>query len=301
MIPLLIAALAALVLCLSGPGREGRADDWPQFRGPNRDGISRETGLLRKWPEGGPKVLWSTEVCDGYAAAAILGGRVYFNDYDRAGSEWLVRCLTLEDGKELWRFREKKKIRPNHGITRTIPAVDGKYVFSIDPKCALHCLDAGTGAEIWRQDFVLDYGSQIPPWYTGQCPLIEADRIIVAPGGKALMVALEKATGKPIWTTPNTGDCPASHASVMPAEIGGVKQYLHVTLKGSFGVSSAVAFVGAQTIVTSISLFKSGLQPGGDIVPWIVRLVANRRLHKDEARAAERFAQGLLPEETKGY
>lgn len=231
--------LTAALLGLLARSGAMPADDWPQFRGPNRDGISRETGLLRQWPDGGPKVLWSSEVCDGYAAPAVVGGRVYFEDYDKETSDWLVRCLTLEEGKELWRFKENKKIRPNHGITRTVPAADGKYVFSLDPKCVLHCLDAGKGAEIWRQNFVSDYESQIPPWYAGQCPLIEPDRIIVAPGGKALLAALDKATGKPIWLTPNPRSWPASHASVVPAEIGGVKQYLHATLNGVFGAAAA--------------------------------------------------------------
>lgn len=142
------------------------ADDWPQFRGPRRDNISRETGLLRAWPEGGPKVLWSVEVCQGYAAAAIHSGRVYFNDYDREANEWCVRCLTLEDGHELWRFKERKRIRPNHGITRTVPAVDGKYVFSLDPKCVLHCLDADSGVQIWCKNLVKEYKSRIPPGTT---------------------------------------------------------------------------------------------------------------------------------------
>ena len=141
------------------------ADDWPQFRGPHRNATSAETGLLREWPAGGPKVLWTTEVCIGYAAPAIYGGRVYFNDYDREAKEWLLRCLSLDDGRELWRFRDKKRIRPNHGITRTVPAVDDKYVFSLDPKCVFHCLDAATGKELWRKHLVREYQTTIPAWY----------------------------------------------------------------------------------------------------------------------------------------
>jgi outer membrane protein assembly factor BamB len=215
------------------------ADDWPQFRGPNRDNISRETGLLRAWPDGGPKVLWTVEVAQGYSAAAIHGGRVYFNDYSQQENEWYVRCLTLEEGKELWRFSESKRIRPNHGITRTVPAVDGEYVFSFDPKSVFHCLDAETGKELWRKAFVQEYKTRNPPWYNGQCPLIEPDRVVVAPGGEALMVALDKATGSEIWRTPNPDKWPMAHASVMPAELGGVKQYLWCTLKGLIGVSAA--------------------------------------------------------------
>ena len=230
---LLISGFAVLT-----PGPSAEADNWPQFRGPSRDAKSKETGLLRSWPEGGPKVLWTTEVCEGYAAPAVFDGRVYLNDYDRGAKEWHVRCMSLQDGKEHWRFIEKRRIRPNHGITRTVPAVDGKYIFSLDPKCVVHCLDAETGEQFWRKSLVKDYGATIPAWYAGQCPLIEPDRIIVAPGGRAVMVALAKETGEPIWETPNPEGWTMSHASVMPAEIGGVKQYLYTMLKGAVGVSA---------------------------------------------------------------
>ncbi len=214
------------------------ADDWPQFRGPNRDAISQETGLLRQWPEAGPKVLWSVEVCEGYAAPVVHTGRVYFNDYDRKSRTWFVRCAALEDGKALWRFSDKKRIRANHGITRTVPAVDGKYVFSLDPKCVFHCLDAATGEELWRKSLVKEYGSTIPAWYAGQCPLVEPDRVVIATGGRAVLVALDKATGSEIWKTPNPDKLAMSHVSVMPAVIGGVKQYLYNTLKGPLGVAA---------------------------------------------------------------
>lgn len=227
--------LPASLLVILAAG-SARADDWPQFRGPDRNAISRETGLLRAWPAGGPKVLWTTEVCEGYAAAAIVGGRVYFNDYDRKSNTWLVRCVALADGKEQWRFKEKRRIRPNHGITRTIPAVDGTHVITLDPKCVLHCLDAGSGRELWRKSLVKEYGAMIPAWYAGQCPLLEGDRVIIATGGRAILVALETATGKPIWETPNPEAWRMTHASVMPAVIGGVKQYLYCTLNGPLGV-----------------------------------------------------------------
>jgi len=237
-LPAMSHRLGALVLATVLAGAAS-AENWPQFRGPDRSAISKETGLLRKWPEGGPKVLWTVEACQGYAGAAIHSGRVYFNDYDPKASEWLVRCLSLTDGKELWRFKEPKEIRPNHLITRTVPAVDEKYVFSMDQKCGFHCFDAQTNKELWRKNLVEEYKTRIPAWYNGQCPLIEKDRVVIAPGGDALMVALDKATGKPIWQTPNPEGWPMSHSSVMPAELGGVKQYLYCTLKGLLGVSAA--------------------------------------------------------------
>jgi outer membrane protein assembly factor BamB len=231
--------LVLTAFCLAAPAG-GLAADWPQFRGPNRDGKSAETGLLRSWPAEGPKVLWSTPVGQGYAAAAIFDGKVYFNDYDEKTSEYLIRCLTLADGKELWRFKEKRRIRPNHGITRTVPATDGTHVFSLDPKAVLHALDAATGKEVWRKNLVQDYGSKIPPWYNGQCPLLEKDRVVIAPvGTKALVVALDKATGKELWTTPNPEGWILSHSSLMPATLGGVKQYMFSVLQGTVGVAAA--------------------------------------------------------------
>jgi outer membrane protein assembly factor BamB len=213
--------------------------EWPQFRGADRNNISKETGLLRKWPAGGPKVLWSVPVAQGYAGAAIVGGRVYHHDYDEAKSEWCVNCRSVADGKPVWQFREAREIRPNHAITRTVPAVDARFVFSLDPKAVLHCLDAKTGKQLWARNLVADYKAVIPPWYNGQNPLLEPDRIIIATGGDAILVALEKATGKEIWRTPNPGKIVLTHASVMPAVLGGVKQYLYGTLNGPLGVSAA--------------------------------------------------------------
>ena len=229
---------AALAIWSALTAATAMADNWPQFRGPNRDAISAETGLLRSWPEGGPKTLWTTEVCEGYSAPAIFDGRVYLNDYDRNTNEWLLRCLALSDGKEIWCYRDKKRIRPNHGITRTMPAVDGEYVFSLDPKCVLHCLKAENGEELWRKSMVREYNTLIPAWYNGQCPLIEDDRVIIATGGDALLVAFNKANGDVIWKTPNPEGDPMSHASVMPATIDGVKQYLYSTLTKIVGVAA---------------------------------------------------------------
>lgn len=232
-----LGCLAAMAwILISAPGT--RAENWTQFRGNQRDNISRETNLLRTWPEGGPKEMWRLEVGQGYAAAAIYEGKVFFNDYDEASSEWQVRSVTLADGKELWRFREARRIRPNHGITRTVPAVDGKLVFALDPKTVLHALDINTGEEVWRKNLVQEYQAKIPPWYNGQCPLLDGDHLIIAPGGSALVVALAKDTGEEIWRTDNPEGWPMSHASLMPATLGGTKQYLYNNLFGTMGVAA---------------------------------------------------------------
>ncbi len=213
--------------------------DWPQFRGPDRTNISAETGLLRSWPEKGPKVLWKTPVCEGYAGAAIKDGRVYVNDYNAGKKEHLVRCISLADGKDVWQWSYPVEVRPNHGITRTVPAIGQKLIFSLDPKCRFHALDAKTGKLVWEKNLVQEYKATIPGWYAGQNPLIDGDRVILATGGDALVIAFDQATGKEIWRTPNPANELMSHSSLMPATIGGVKQYLYLTMKNLMGIAAA--------------------------------------------------------------
>ena len=122
---------------------------------------------MRSFPEGGPPKLWETDVCDGFSAAAIYDGKVFFNDYDPDKRIWKVRCVTLDTGEPVWTFREHKwpiGIRNNHGITRTIPTVDGKHVYSLDAKCVLHCLDIETGYQTWRISIPRQYKSPPPQW-----------------------------------------------------------------------------------------------------------------------------------------
>lgn len=216
------------------------SDDWPQFRGANRDAIVRSSvRLARTWPTEGPPILWETAVGQGYSSPAVVGEKVFLNDYDEARNIWMVRCLALEDGKPLWTYEVSKRIRPNHSITRTSPATDGGFVFSIDPKCELHCLDARSGGLIWKKRLPEVYKSPIPPWYNGQCPLIDGNKLIVATGGSALLTALDKATGEPLWETPNPDGALMSHSSVMPIELDGERQYVYLTLTGCVGVSAA--------------------------------------------------------------
>jgi outer membrane protein assembly factor BamB len=231
-----LALVCSLLATLTVPAG---ADDWPQFRGPARDGTSKETSLLRKWPAEGPKVLWTVPVGQGYAGAAIVAGRVYHNDYNEKTNEWSVIARSLGDGKLIWQYKEARVIRPNHAITRTVPAADGRFVFSLDPKLGLHCLDAKTGKQLWSKNLVAEYKAMIPAWYNGQNPLLDGDRLVIATGGAAILVAFDKATGKEIWRTPNPTNIVVTHASVMPAVLGGVKQYLFATLNGPLGVSAA--------------------------------------------------------------
>lgn len=230
----LFACAVLLLFSIPAPG-----GDWPQFRGADRNNISTETGLYRSWPAQGPKVLWKTPVCEGYAGAAIKDGRVYVNDYNAAKKEHLIRCLSLDTGKDLWQWSYPVEVRPNHGITRTVPSIGKSLVFSLDPKCRFHALDAKTGKLVWQKNLIQEYKATIPGWYAGQNPLIDGDRVLVATGGDALAVAFDQATGKEIWRAPNPGKELMSHSSLMPATIGGVKQYLYLTMKNLIGIAAA--------------------------------------------------------------
>jgi outer membrane protein assembly factor BamB len=213
-------------------------EDWPQFRGVQRDGISPAKGLARSFPAEGPPLLWSIPVGEGYAAPSVVDGKIYLNDYDKSNDTWMVRCLDLNTGNEAWRYQVPKRIRPNHGITRSAPATDGAFVISIDPKCEVHCLDARNGGLIWKKMLPAEYGGQIPAWYNGQCPMIDGDAVILATGGRTIMAAFNKATGEPIWETDNPDQLPLSHSSIMPVELDGVKQYTYTSLAGLIGVDA---------------------------------------------------------------
>src|ERR1043166_2966671 len=148
---------------------EGKAADlpgaWTGFRGSQRDGKSVETvSLARSWPNGGPPELWGRDVGEGYAGAAVLNGRVYLMDYDQPKKQDALRCLSLADGKELWRLLYRNSVKRNHGMSRSVPALTEKFVVAMGPKCHVVCVDAVTGELRWGLDLVQDYGSTVPPW-----------------------------------------------------------------------------------------------------------------------------------------
>jgi len=213
---------------------------WPRFRGPAADGVSRDGSftLLTDWRAGPPRELWSIEAGEGYAGAAVHAGRVYLMDHDREQRRDVLRCLSLETGRDIWRFSYPVEIRRNHGITRTVPAVNEKYVVSIGPKGHTCCLDAATGELIWAIDMVGRFGTTIPQWNTGQCPLIDGDRVILAPGGTSLLVAVDLATGEPLWETPNPRGWKMTHSSVMPVRFADRDTFVYVASGGVVGVDA---------------------------------------------------------------
>ncbi len=223
---------------------------WPRFRGANFDAISSEDlTFARTWHADGPKVLWSIEVGEGYAGAAILAGRVYILDYDRQNQTDAIRCLSLEDGKEIWRYSYPVKVKRNHGMSRTVPAVTEKYIVTLGPKCHVTCLDSVTGQFHWMLDLVKDFKAEVPPWYAGQCPLIDGGslkaggfgdgpRAIIAVGGDTLIMAVNCETGEIIWQSPNPHGWKMTHSSIIPTEFMGMRMYVYCGSGGVVGVSA---------------------------------------------------------------
>ncbi len=201
---------------------------WPQFRGPNRDGINAECPKLsRAWQPSEPRELWGVDVGEGYAGAAVRGGRVYVMDYDREKKQDALRCLSLQDGREIWRYAYPVAVKRNHGMSRTVPVVTDKLLVAMGPKCHVICLDPSSGQLRWGLDLVRQYGATVPPWYAGQCPLVDQAAVILAPGGKnALLLAVDGESGTNLWTTPNPHAWKMTHSSVMPLEFGGQRMYV---------------------------------------------------------------------------
>ena len=210
---------------------------WEGFRGPGRMNISGES-LARTFPSGGPRRLWQVSLGEGHAGAAVYKGRVYVLDYNAGSRRDELKCLDLSSGKQLWSQGYNVDIKSNHGMSRTVPAVDGNYVVTLGPMGQVMCCDANSGKMVWKKDLVAEYGTRVPTWYAGQCPLIENNNAIIAPGGKALMVALHLPTGKVTWSTPNPRGWQMTHSSIMPVQFGGKRIYVYPASGGVVGVNA---------------------------------------------------------------
>ena len=254
-IPVFRPALPGELTVGAGTPAADLPGSWPMFRGPDGDGVSREeVALAEAWPAEGPPVLWSVELGEGYAGAAVHAGRVYVLDYDEGRGEGevvperrgdVLRCLSLADGAEIWRRWYHLPMVRFHGISRTVPAVTDKYVVTLGPMGHVLCLDAVTGEAKWSKDLVAEYGTVIPEWYAGQCPRIDEFRrgrevAILQPGGDqdVLMVALDCETGEEVWRTPNPDGLDMTHASIARMVWNGMRTYVCCTTGGVVAVSA---------------------------------------------------------------
>ncbi|HLN21778.1 MAG TPA: PQQ-binding-like beta-propeller repeat protein [Bacteroidales bacterium] len=197
---------AAIFLCLLTSGVS--AQDWPQFLGPNRNGSSPQKGLLRKWPSGGPEVLWTVNVGPGYGGPVIKGDKVYMLDReDRTGD--IMRCFDFNTGKELWRYSYEAPGTIQYPGSRSVPFIDENRVYSCGPYGDLYCIDVNSHKPVWKKNIMKDFGgTKIPVWAISQCPLIYGDLLIVSysKDPNAGLVAYNKQTGEIKWKTEAIGN-----------------------------------------------------------------------------------------------
>lgn len=192
------------------------AQDWPQYLGPNRNSISPEKGILRTWPEKGPEVLWTVNVGIGYGGPIIKDGKVYLLDRDdKVGDN--LRCFDLSTGKELWNFAYPAPGSVMFPGSRSVPAIDGYYVYSCGQYGDLYCIDINTQKPVWNKNIWTDFGGELPEgdpgfggsfptWAISQCPLVYGDLLILASQApNAGVVAYDKRSGELKWKTPSLG------------------------------------------------------------------------------------------------
>ena len=218
------------------------AADWPQWRGPERNGISKETGLAKEWPKEGPKLLWQAkDIGDGYSTPAVVGERLYLISNQGMENEF-VHALSVADGKEVWKTTIGKvgsNQGPQYPGTRSTPTFDGDALYALGSNGDLVCLNAADGKEQWRKDLRKDFGGKPGKWAYAESPLVDGEVLVVAPGGsKATIVALNKKSGNVVWESVIPEGDEAAYASAMIVEVGGLKQYVEFLSKGLVGVEA---------------------------------------------------------------
>ncbi len=237
-IPLLLLLTAA-----------AQAADWPQWRGPQRDGISSETGLLQSWSADGPAVQWRTRLGNGFSGISIANGRV-FTMFAQGDDEFAI-CLDAETGAERWRHRTGPYYKETQGGDgpRSTPTVEGEIVYVLGATGKLFALAAASGAPIWEKDLVAEFDSEVPKWGFSTSPLIEGDLLLVEAGGRdgnfvvdmvidrktaVTAVALDKATGATAWTALNEK---MSYSSPIAFTAAGARQLAYFTAYSLTGLA----------------------------------------------------------------
>jgi outer membrane protein assembly factor BamB len=225
----------------SPAAQTGRAQtfDWPQWQGPDRTGVSRETGLLQQWPSAGPPLVWSiTGLGAGYGSLALTGEHIYLQALNRSGSS--VSSLNRGDGRVEWTRSLGRGGSNDRGPgPRGTPTVDGDRVYVLTENGDLACLNAANGTPIWQRNILADFGGRQLPWLISESPLVDGSRVIVTPGGpRAGIVALDKMTGKTLWQSEQLSD-EAGYASPIAADVQGVRVIMTLTSEAGVGVRAS--------------------------------------------------------------
>jgi outer membrane protein assembly factor BamB len=237
-------------------GTTAVAADWPQWQGPDRNAVSKETGLLKEWPEGGPPLAWKVkDLGGGYSAPSVAGGRLF--GMSTRDKDEVVWALDEKDGKELWvaplgaayTGQRMPQAREGPGCT---PTVDGERLYVLGRGGDLTCLQVKDGKILWQRSLTKDFGGRVPAWSYNESPLVDGDKVVCTPGGPdATLVALDKVTGKTLWKSqvPGADDggrggfggftpSGASYASAIAIDVGGKREYVQLTAKALVGVAA---------------------------------------------------------------
>lgn len=277
---LLLSLATAQVVTVPGP--------WPQFNGPARNNLSPDTGLLTKWPEAGPALVWETRGAGrGYASLAITDNRLYtLGDAPSTAEDKdeYVTCFDRADGKQLWKAKTGPAWAsgsPDWQSSRSTPTVDGDLLCVLTPHGKLLCLATASGQEVWQKDLAKDFaGKKGDGWGYSESVLIDGDKVVCTPGGsKSTMVALNKKTGELLWTAVWPEDRGAGHASMVISEVGGTRVYVQTTAGGEIGVRATdgkllwtypidqtVAVIPTPLVRGDLVFFAAGYKRGGALL-----------------------------------
>jgi outer membrane protein assembly factor BamB len=218
------------------------AADWPQWRGPQRNSVSQEKGLLKQWPENGPKLLWQVnDAGAGYSTPSVVGERLYL--LGNNGDSEFVQARAVADGKVLWTVPVGKvgnpEQRPAYPGARSTPTVEGDVLYALGSDGDLACMQTADGKVRWKKSLRTDFGGKPGTWAYSESPLVDGDKLVVTPGGAdATIVALNKSSGEVVWKSAIPGGDNAGYASVVAIDAAGKKQYVQFLEKGLVGIDA---------------------------------------------------------------
>lgn len=231
-----LLGVAVVILCMGTEILAQVGGDWPQWRGPNRDGISKETGLLKQWPANGPPLAWKVKGAGGgYSSFAVSKGRLF--TMGLRGDREYVLAFDVANGKEVWATAHGKAFHNDRGDgPRGTPTVDGESLYVLGGNGDLSCLDARTGRINWTMNILEKFGGENPNWGISESPLVIGEKVLVNAGGRgASIVALNKKDGALIWKSQSD---PAGYSSGIPVQIGNTTQVVFFTQQRAVGLDS---------------------------------------------------------------